>query len=492
MKNLKERVIRGGLAKAFSQGLSFVLRIGSMMILARLLAPREFGLVGMVTALTGVLNLFRDFGLSSATVQHGHVTEEQMSALFWINVLVGLVLGLLLMGLSPLVAAFYREPRLVWVSIVLGTSFIFNGAGVQHAALLERQIRFSALAAIDVISLIVSILVAIIMAAAGFSYWALVASAVSIPLVGTFCLWRTTGWMPGRPRLQVDLHSIMRFGGGITLVNLIVYIAYNLEKVLLGRFWGASALGLYGRAYQLVNIPTENINSTFWGVAFSGLSRVRDDAVRFKSYFLRGYSLVLGLTIPITIVAALFARDLILVLLGPKWIDVVEIFRLLAPTILIFALINPLGWLTFSLGMIKRNLQIVLVLAPVVIGGYVLGLPHGPKGVAFAYSAAMTLWAVPHIAWCVHGTVVSLRDILVTASRPLVSGIAAGAVGFGVQYLCGPSMSHLVRLILGSTVLLSVYAGILLFVMGQKAVYLDLIRGLRKRSSVEQDYLVPA
>lgn len=492
MKDLKGKVIRGGLAKAGAQCASLVLRMGSLMVLARLLAPKDFGLVGMVTAFTGILNLFRDFGLSSASVQRGQVTDEEMSTLFWINTLVGGILGAILMGMSQFVAVFYREPRLLWVSIILGTSFLFNGAGVQHTALLERQMRFTALATIDIISLVVSTAVGITLAATGLGYWALVAAAVCLPLVATICLWLTTGWTPGRPRLQAGVHSMLRFGGAFTLVHLIVYIAYNLDKVLLGRFWGADALGLYGRAYQLINLPTENINSAFWGLAFSGLSRVRNEPERFKNYFLRGYSLVLALTIPITIAVALFTPDLIFVLLGPKWKEVAEILRLLAPTILIFALINPLSWLTFSLGMVGRNLKIVLVLAPLVIGGYVLGLPYGPKGVAIGFSALMTLWVVPHIAWNVHGTVVSLRDILVTASRPMVSGIVAAALAFGVQYSCGPSMSHLLRLILGATVLLAAYVGMLFYVMGQKAVYWNLLRGFGRRSSVEDNNLVPA
>jgi O-antigen/teichoic acid export membrane protein len=490
--DIKEKVIRGGLAKVVAQAASFTLRIGSLMVLARLLDPRDFGLVGMVAAFTGVLNLFRDFGLSTATVQRLDVTDEQISTLFWINVLVGVILGLSLMAMAPVVVIFYHEPRLLWVTIVLATSFILNGAGVQHTALLERQMRFTALAAIDVFALIVSTLIGISMAWAGFGFWALVVASVSVPLVATPCLWHTTGWIPGRPRLQVGLGSMMRFGGGFTLGNLLVYIAYNLEKVLLGRFWGADAVGIYGRAYQLVNLPTENLNSAVWGVAFSGLSRVRTDPIRFKSYFLKGYSLVLALTIPITIGAALFAHDLILLVLGPKWKEVVDIFRLLTPTILIFALINPLAWLVFSLGMVGRNLKIVLVLTPLVITGYVIGLPYGPKGVAFGYSAVMTLWALPHIAWCVHGTVISLRDILLTASRPLGSGIVAAALAFGAQFLCGHSFSPLPRLLLGATVLLVAYVLMLFYAMGQKDVYWDLLRGLKKRSSVEETPLVPA
>jgi O-antigen/teichoic acid export membrane protein len=248
-------------------------------------------------------------------------------------------------------------------------------------------------------------------------------------------------------------------------------------------------VGLYGRSYQLINMPTENLNSAVGGVAFSALSRVRNDPGRLRNYFLKGYSLVLALTIPITIAVALFAHDLIFVLLGPKWKDAAEIFRLLSPTILIFALINPIGWLIFSLGMVGRSLKVALVLAPVVIGGYVMGLPYGPKGVAFAYSTVMTLWVVPHIAWGVHGTVISLRDIVRVASRPLASGIVAAALAFGVQFFCGQSMSHLPRLMLGATVLLVAYVGMLFYVMGQKAVYVDLLRGMRKRSSIDENAL---
>ena len=272
MSDVKNSVIRGGVAKVCAQATTFTLRVGSLMVMARLLDPKDFGLVGMVAAITGVLNLFRDFGLSSATVQRLNVTDEQISTLFWINILVGVSLALLLMSLAPVVVSFYHEPHLLWVTIILATSFIFNGAGVQHTALLERQLRFTTLAAIDVISLSVSTFIGITMAMRGFGYWGLVAATVSIPVVGTLCAWQRTGWIPGRPRRGVGLRSMMRFGGGLTLVNLIVYVAYNLEKVLLGRFWGASAVGIYGRGYQLVNIPTDNLNSAVSAVAFSGLS----------------------------------------------------------------------------------------------------------------------------------------------------------------------------------------------------------------------------
>src|ERR1700676_396753 len=132
MKDLKARAIRGGFAKLCSQGANFALRIGSLIVVARLLDPKDFGLVGMVTAFTGVLNVFRDFGLSTATVQRASVTDEQLSTLFWINVLVGLILALLLSAAAPIISNFYHEPRLFWVTIVLATGFLFNAVGVQQ------------------------------------------------------------------------------------------------------------------------------------------------------------------------------------------------------------------------------------------------------------------------------------------------------------------------------------------------------------------------
>lgn len=492
MKDLKEKTIRGGLARLVAQGANFALRIGSLMVLARLLVPADFGLVGMVTALTGVLELFRDFGLSAAAIQRASITEEQMSTLFWINVLVGAVLGLMMVGAAPIIAAFYHEPRLIDVATVLAAGFLFNAVGIQHGAMLQRQLRFTALAVINTAAWVAAIAVAVGGAVAGYGYWALVGMTVTLPLATSIGYWVAAGWVPGRPHRRVGTGSMMRFGGVVTVNGLVVYIASNFEKILLGRYWGADAIGIYGRAYQLTNIPTSNLNSAAGEVAFSALSRLQDDPQRFRNYFLKGYSLILALTVPATIGCSLFAGDLILVLLGSKWNAAVPIFRLLAPTILIFAIANPLSWLLMSLGKIRRLLKMGLVIAPVMIMGYVIGLPHGPKGVALAYSIVMMLWVLPLIAWAVHGTVVSFGDVLVTASKPLASGIIAGGFAFVVRLAYGYLLSPLPRLALECMVLLVAFGALLLFVGGQKTFYLNLIRGLKGNSPVDDESLVSA
>jgi O-antigen/teichoic acid export membrane protein len=486
MNDLRRRAIRGGVAKVAAQGIGLPLRVGSLMVLARLLEPRDFGLVAMVTAVTGVFSLFKDFGLSTATVQRPAVTDDQMSTLFWINLLAGAVLCLVCVAGAPLIAAFYREPRLSPIMTFLAAGFVFNAAGVQHSVVLQRQMRFVALSIIDVAALLISVSTGVGLAVAGFGYWALVAMSIMLPLATTTGCWIAAAWIPGRPRRRAEIRSMIRFGGTLTLNSIVVYIGYNLEKVLLGRFWGAANIGLYGRAYQVITIPTENLNSAIGGVAFSALSRVQHDPERLRSYFLKGYSLVLALTIPLSFACILFADDLMLVVLGPKWTEAAAIFRLLAPTILIFALINPLGWLLFSLGLVDRSLKVALVLAPVVIAGYVLGLPYGPRGVAFGYSAMLTLWAVPHIWWCVHGTVISLRDIWRTVSRPLASSFIAAVFALALQISLGRNFSPLLRLCLEGSVMLAVYSIMLLGVMRQRAFYFSLVEGLRARPAEDR------
>lgn len=492
MKDLKQRAIRGGLAKVCAQGTGFLIRVASLMVLARLLDPKDFGLVGMVTAVVGLLNLFRDFGLSTAAVQRVAVTEEQVSTLFWINLLVGTALCLLSIALGPFLARFYHEPRLVWVTVALSLGFIFNALGLQHSSRLEREMRFTALSVIDVLAQTASTAVGITMAVRGYGYWALVGMTSFSPIVYSICVWLTTKWIPGRPRRGVGIGSMLRFGGTVTLNGLVVYAAYNLEKVLLGRYWGAETVGIYGRAYQLSNIPTDNLNSSVGGVAFSALSRLQHDPNRTRTSFLKIYSLVVSLTLPATIMFAIFARDAVAVVLGPKWTQAVPILRLLSPTIVCFALINPFAWLLFSLGLVQRSLKIALVIAPLVISGYLIGLPFGPKGVALGYSTAMAMWVLPNIVWCVRGTAITVRDVLLVISRPMLAGCVAGAVSLVIQLAYGHSLRALPNLALGITGFSVVYLGLLLYGLGQKEFYMDVVRSLRGRSSVEDEVPVTA
>lgn len=243
-----------------------------------------------------------------------------------------------------------------------------------------------------------------------------------------------------------------------------------------GRFWGAEALGIYGRAYTLVNLPTDSLHTTMGSVAFPALSRLQQDPQRFRNYFLRIYTLFLSITLPVTVACGLFAEDIVRVFLGSQWSEAVPVFRLLAPTIFAFAVINPFGWLLFANGKVVRSLKISLLIAPVTIISYLLGLHHGPPGVAIAFSIAMALLIVPVVLWSRMDTLITGRDAFIAVIQPAASVL----VGVLLALLLGSQIRHihmpLLRLTAASTVLFGAYILVLLFVFGQKKVYVQILR----------------
>jgi O-antigen/teichoic acid export membrane protein len=474
-QDLKRKTARGVLISIGAQASTIVFRVGSLVVLARLLLKEDFGLVNMVTAFTGFLGLLR-YGLSMATVQRTSITRAQSSTLFWINLAAGGVLALLAAITAPVLVAFYAEPRLFWVTVALGTVLVVNGAAEQHRAMLQRSMRFAMLAVIDIASLLVSVAAGIGLALAGHGYWALVAMAISQPLVNVVGVWLATGWIPGLPQRRSGVGSMVAYGGAVTLNNLLAHVAFNVDKVLIGRVWGAEALGVYGRAYQLVNMPNDTLHSTIGSVAFPALSRVQNDPERLKTYFLRGYGLFLSLVLPITMACVLFADDIILVLLGPKWHEAASILRLLAPTILAFSFTNPLGWFMLATGRAGRCARISAIVTPILILSYVLGLRHGPQGVAAGFSVAMSLSIVPVMLWAKQGTLMTLRDIRGAATPASMSIVIGAAAVLAVRPMLGHVEPALLRLMAESTVMFGAYLLTLLFIMKQKTVYAGLLR----------------
>ncbi len=368
-----------------------------------------------------------------------------------------------------------------------GIMFLFNGLAAQHGALLQRAMRFVTQAKIDVLSLTVGSAVGIVMALLGCRYWSLVGMALVGSIVSTAAMWLAVPWRPGPPRRRSGIRSMLHFGGLATCNSFLVFLAWNAEKLLLGRFWGADALGLYGRAFQLVTLPVEQTNVALGGVAFPALSRIQHDARRLARSFLRGFGLVVSLTIPITICCALFAEEIVRIVLGAKWMEAAPIFRLLAPVALVFAVANPLSWLVVSTGRIKRSLSMTAATTPFVIVGIVLGLSHGPKGVALGYSLAMTLVVIPIVAWSKHGTGITWADLWEATKPPFLSGLLAGAAGLLVKLAVGGRLAPILYLMVGLGLVLGTYAWALLIVMRQKHVYMDVLSQLLPRLQPRQE-----
>jgi O-antigen/teichoic acid export membrane protein len=232
--DLKGRSLRGGLLTGSSQGAQFLLQSISTVVLARMLTPADYGLVAMVVAITGIGQAFADLGLSEATIQRSEINHDQISALFWINVGIGLALMLVTMGLAPVFAWFYREPRLKDIALVVSLTFLIGGLRVQHTALLKRQMRFVSLAIRDVASWLVGVPVAIIMAWRGAGYWAIVALPLTFNFTQMTLSWLMVRWIPGLPRRGAKVGSLVTFGGKVAASYLINCVNRSSDAILIG------------------------------------------------------------------------------------------------------------------------------------------------------------------------------------------------------------------------------------------------------------------
>jgi O-antigen/teichoic acid export membrane protein len=327
----------------------------------------------------------------------------------------------------------------------------------------------------------------IVMALLGCRYWSLVGMAIVNSILGAAGVLLAVPWLPGPPRRKSGIRSMLHFGGLASCNSVVVFLAWNVDNLLLGRVWGADALGLYGRAFQLVTLPVQQLNSAITGVALPALSRIQDDTKRLARSFLRGFSILISSTIPITITCALFAEEIVRIVLGPKWIEATPIFRLLAPVALVFAVANPLSWLVVSTGRMGRALSISTATTPLVIVGVVLGLSHGPQGVALGYSLAMTLLVIPIAAWSKQGTGITWADLWRAAKPPFLSGLLAATAGLVVKLMLADRLPTTLYLIVGLGVVLGVYAWVLLIVLRQKHLYLDLLLQLLPKLGRRQD-----
>jgi O-antigen/teichoic acid export membrane protein len=395
--DLKMRSIRGGATTVVGQAVRMLLNLGSIMVLGRLLTPRDYGLIGMVTAVTGFAAVFKDLGLSTATIQRSQINHAQVSTLFWINVAISALLAGVVMVLSPLVAWFYGEPQLVPITIALGAAFIVTGVSVQHLALLRRQMRFGATATIDVIALAVGALCGILAAWRGLGHWALVCLAYGQLTTSTVLIWYASGWRPGPPVRHSGIRGILKFGGNLTGFGLVNYLVRNLDNVLIGWYWGPASLGLYTRAYGILLMPLQQINQPMTSVALPTLSRLQDQPQRYRACYTKGILLAAGIGMPIVVATFVLADLVVPLILGKNWTGAVMIYRVLAAAAFVDTFNVAVGWLFVSLGQTGRQFKWQLFESAVTLVLIAAGLPWGPIGVAAGFSASRCLLRFPVI-----------------------------------------------------------------------------------------------
>lgn len=392
---LKERAVKSAGITMAAQGIKLILQLGSIAILARLLQPSDFGLIAMVTVFTGLALQFMEGGLSMATIQRDHVTHAQVSNLFWVNGVLGAVLCLVGILISPLVAIIYDEPRLTLVMAAMSLTFLIGGFSVQHDALLRRQMRFKAISAIDIVSVTAGIIAGITAAYRGLEYWALVISPIATFATKTIMLWLSTRWVPSMINRGSGVRPMLGFGANLTGANFIGYIAKNITPFAVGYIGGTQVLGLFNRANVLTSIPSSQMLPPVMNVLQPTLARVADDPTMLRSTITSIMGKLTLVTMFVTLTMAVLADWIVLLFLGSGWDGAVPIFRMLA----VFSLVEPIaGFLAVSLiaiGEAKALLRWKVITLCILIVSVGIGSVWGAFGVVVAFSLSGVFIRLP-------------------------------------------------------------------------------------------------
>jgi len=397
LTDLKGRTISGAFITIAAQGAQFFLNLAYIMVVARLLVPQEFGLVAMVASVMSFLRIFQDAGLSTATVQRQEITHAQVSNLFWVNIALGGVTSLLVAASAPAIAWFYREPRLVSITLVLSVTFLLASSAVQHIALLNRQMRFKVIAMIDVVSMLAGYLTGVGIALLKYGYWALVFANIVQVTIKLALVWSISRWRPQLPSRNTQTWHLLSFGANITAGSLMYSLARGTDNLLIGRFFGATAVGLYSRGSILLMRPVEQLIIPLYAVLIPALSRIQEQPGRYRRTFLEVFEAIALMSFLFTGLFLALSYPLTLAMLGPKWEAAAVIFAGFTMAALAYPLTTASTWLFASQGRGKDWVLTSSIVSAVTLCSFLIGLPWGPAGVAVSYSASCVLIQLPFV-----------------------------------------------------------------------------------------------
>lgn len=421
------------MATMLSQAVGIGIHLVSTVVLARMLAPDDYGVIAMVVAITSFAGLFRDLGLSAAAIQKGTLSQVQMSNLFWLNVGMGALLSSTMVISAPLIAQFYGKPELIAVTGLLSTTFLINSLGTQHSALMQRELRFGRKAIAVNVGALVAFGVTAVLAARGHAYWSLAWGQISGSLVTTLLLILLSPFRPGLWSRRAGMRSILAFGANVTAFDIVNYFHRNLDNILIGRFWGPDALGCYSRAYSLLMLPINNIRGPINAVGFPALSRLKHQPEAFRSYY-KKIACILALTsMPITAFLFVAAEPVIEIALGPRWSGITPIFSILASVGFVQPVITLWGVVVLSRGMGRRYLHLGMFNTGASVVGFLSGIHWGAVGIATGYSLATYLTAYPILQWAFRGTPLRFNDFLSVTIRPFLASITSVVLCLGLM-----------------------------------------------------------
>lgn len=441
--NLKQRAVRSGLIAVAAQPLKLGIGIGGTMILARLLVPADFGLLAMVQPLLSIVDSLSNLGLETATVQRQDLNREQASAVFWLSLKINalVISGMLLAG--PLLAWFYGRSELTGIILCLAVGAASLCLSFQHLSLLKRQMQFELLTTIEVAAMFLSTGIAVLAGWQGLGYWALALQLTLLQSFKSIAYWCCCDWRPKRQAkasgLDREIRSILSYGAHLTGFRCITRIGMHMDRILLGYFSGASALGLYSVAYQWAYFPFWQIYFPLFDVAISSFSRSFSEPKTYRAYCRTGLMLVFAICMPALAYVFVSAREITLLVLGERWLAVVPLLRVLLIAVFVGSFYRVTKWIYVSAGETQRQFQWSLIHTPVMIAAVAIGIRWGSYGVAVGYTVGVCLLSYPAVAYCVRRSPLSMGDFLSAAWRPATASLFSAAV----LYLCQTNLpSH--------------------------------------------------
>jgi PST family polysaccharide transporter len=379
---------RGALWLGGSQMLRQGIQIFGSIVLARLLSPDDFGVLGMAMFFVGIGQLFAEFGIGAAIVQSQTNDRLVLSSCFWLNLLISVSVAAAIGLSAPLVARFYSQPELVLVVALLSLNMLLSALMVIPNTILTRDLRFPRIAVANILASLIGTGVAIAMALYKMGIWALVAQ----PLVGSTVLWLLlmifAKWRPTLEFSWAAVSSYAKFGAALLGANLANYANRNVDRLLIGRFVGAEPLGLYSMSMQIILYPLQNVSGVIVKVLFPTMAKLHDEPKRRRQAYLSATGAIALITFPMLGGLFAVAPDFVSIILGDAWTGIVPIVRIMAWVGMAQCVGTTVGTIYLSSGRPDIALRVTLVCTPILISGMICGLPWGVLGVATGYSVA--------------------------------------------------------------------------------------------------------
>jgi PST family polysaccharide transporter len=449
--DLGRLALRGGIVSIAMQYGNGALQIAAAIILARLLAPEDFGLVAIVTVLTSFAPAIIDFGLGDATAQRSKITQSQISSLFWFSTAIGLVVAVVVAACSPLIATTYREPRLEPIALCAAITFVLWGVSNLHLALLRRTMQFGTIARIQVSSTLVGIVVAISMAIWGYGYWALVLRPITSALCVASGAWLACRWRPGFPAFDNEVKSMVRFGLHVASFSVTYTFARAVDRIGLGLFYRPDVVGYYQNATTLYDNSIYSALCQLHVVASASLSKLQSNPAALRQKYEAALSALAFFVMPAAAILSVTAEDITVLVLGEKWRAAGSLLSIIALRGIFQVIEASQGWLHLSIGRPDRWQNWGIVSLGVQVAALIGGLPFGPTGLAAASVIASLLIAVPSINYAGRPIGVGAALVMRAVGPQLIGAMSIVAAGWSLQMTILSGYSSFTRILLSGT-----------------------------------------